>query len=594
LSENPGRIEVSKLMENVNNGLYVIPYFQRPFEWNPRMVCELIESLIQNYYAGLLLLWDLNPTKVKDERWDPIWGAKKANYPKSAILDGQQRLSALYYAFYNPPKKFPKRETYYTFYIDLPKVLNGEIDTSIDYKYTKNYKSWDDIHREWEKWVEKGNLPLNLLSAKDPDDNSKDFIDSNKFQEIMDEFRKKHSLNIRNFNIRDIFVNLRNYKFVYLPISSDRKMYDVCNIFTRINEKGMKLTTFDLLNAFLYPKGIKLRKDLWDNLDNDNLKNVDNKMKEYLLKTISLVKQNYCSSKYLYNLIPGEKIKKRTSAGIVEDILVNDANEFISLWQISCKQSERARKKIMNTGSRDYGAVKKNFIPNTTIIPVLAAIFWNYKDDLDNKDFNALLKDWYWSSVLSEEYSGSSDSVMSEDFRAWMGCIKEGKELDWENRKKKAIQNLNLRETNKGSASYNAILCLLALNGAKDFHKDRNVGSGDFSFENIDDHHIFPSKIKNLEPIKSKMFNQCKNSILNRTLLFNETNQKIQNNPPSVYIKEMITSIFGDEEKVKELLKTHFINEKSYIALKNDNFDKFIEEREKVIVDYIKYELLSS
>ena len=117
--ENPGTKEISSLMGNVTDGSYVIPYFQRGFEWEPSMVSELFESILQNYYTGLLLFWDLDDENANAEHWDPVWGATANDEPEKAILDGQQRLSSLYYAIHNPEQKFPNRESYYVFYVDL-------------------------------------------------------------------------------------------------------------------------------------------------------------------------------------------------------------------------------------------------------------------------------------------------------------------------------------------------------------------------------------------------------------------------------------------------------------------------------------------
>lgn len=90
MAENPGTYKVEDLLKNVHGGSYVIPYFQRGFEWQPSMVCDLIESILQNYYAGLILLWELNPEEAQNEEWDPIWGAKLKVTPDKAIPDGQQ------------------------------------------------------------------------------------------------------------------------------------------------------------------------------------------------------------------------------------------------------------------------------------------------------------------------------------------------------------------------------------------------------------------------------------------------------------------------------------------------------------------------
>lgn len=119
MAENPGIEKVEDLLKYVDDGSYVIPYFQRGFEWEPSMVCDLIESILQNYYTGIILLWDLKAEDAKSEKWDPVWGAKLQNTPQRAILDGQQRLSSLYYAMYNPKQKFPHRKSYYLFFLNL-------------------------------------------------------------------------------------------------------------------------------------------------------------------------------------------------------------------------------------------------------------------------------------------------------------------------------------------------------------------------------------------------------------------------------------------------------------------------------------------
>ena len=92
--ENPGTENVEKLLVNVHDSSYVVPFFQRGFEWQPRMVCELLESILQDYYAGLILFWELNPEEAQQEQWDPIQGAELKGAPKQAILDGQQRLAS--------------------------------------------------------------------------------------------------------------------------------------------------------------------------------------------------------------------------------------------------------------------------------------------------------------------------------------------------------------------------------------------------------------------------------------------------------------------------------------------------------------------
>jgi len=597
MSENPGTEKVKALLKKVDDGSFAIPYFQRGFEWTPGMVCDLIESILQDYFAGLLLFWELDQEQAKKEEWDPVWGAKGKKTPTVAILDGQQRLASLYYSINNPAKLFPKRNSFYVFYIDVTKVLNDDKDESISYKYfTTHHQPWDRLIRDKDVWARTGIVPLAVLSAKDPTNSNQDYLDSVEFAIWLDNYielnKEKLPTGTTSLKVYQVFSSILNYSFVYYPLSSDRDLHDICNIFARVNSKGMKLSTFDLMNAFLYPKDIKLRKDLWDNFDNDILKNIDSGMNEYLLKVISLHKQNYCSAKYLFNLIPGqETTRKDENRQKYQQILVQDSSEFKKLWQNSCNYSEKARKLIMNTGFSDFGAIKRDYVPNSTIIPVLAAILWEFDGDVDDIEFSENLQKWYWSAIFTEDYSGSSDTVMAKDFRDWKEWLESHKTIERINRVTlDYVENIDFKTTKKGSARYNAILCMLALNDAKDFHKGQIVGSAEYSHESINDHHIFPSGVKGLDSSKSKTFSNYKDSIANRTLLLDETNNKISSSSPSEYISKMIKK-HGDESKVKSLLQEHFISDNAYEYLRQDDFDNFVIEREKEIREHLKEKL---
>jgi hypothetical protein len=595
--EDPGTKSVRELMNKVDNGSFVLPYFQRGFEWEPSMVCDLFESIIQNYYTGLLLFWDLDSEKANQEEWESIWGAAKADSPDKAVLDGQQRLSSLYYAIYNPNKKFPSRKSYYLFKMDLVKAFNEEYEEAFNYTWNQNYKDWEELRQNKEKWIESGEVPLAILSAKDPENPGKRYIESKEFQEWAEKFieenRSELPKDITNaLDVQGLFTDIMGYNFVHYPLNSDRDMHDICNIFAKVNKSGMKLSTFDLMNAFLYPSGVNLRKELWENMDNRKLKEMDSSMNEYLLKVISLYKQDYCSSKYIYNLIPGEEVTMRKEDGTEYiRVLVEDREEFESLWEKACEYSEKARQIIMNTGDAEFGAIKADFIPNTTIVPVLAAILWEYDGDVENPEFKENLRKWYWTAVLSKDYSGSSDTVMAKDFRDWKDWMAGEGEIERIARvNEEFIDDIDFQSVEKGSSRYNAVLSLLALNDARDFYKKRIVGTGDYSSEKINDHHIFPKKVDGLEPEKSMNFEKTRDSIVNRTLLLDSTNKEISKEKPSEYIKEIRQKHEGEQE-VKDILRTNLIGESAYEYLKENNYDKFIEKREEEIKQHIANKL---
>jgi hypothetical protein len=192
--------------------------------------------------------------------------------------------------------------------------------------------------------------------------------------------------------------------------------------------------------------------------------------------------------------------------------------------------------------------------------------------------------------MLSGDYSGSSDTVMAEDFRDWQEWFDEGTEVRRMRRvDEDFIRNeLDLKGTTRG-AQYNAVLCMLALNGAEDFFTRTPVAMGGYIKERINDHHIFPTKVKRLNASRSTEFEECRDSILNRTLLLDETNKnKISNKKPSTYLNEMLESgVVDSREGLEELMEGHFISNAALDRLFNDDFDGFIAEREKTLKEHM-------
>src|SRR5690606_31350291 len=52
------------------------------------------------------------------------------------------------------------------------------------------------------------------------------------------------------------------YQIAYIELDRDLEIDKVCDIFTQINSRGIRLDVFDLVNALLKPKGLQL-KQLW-------------------------------------------------------------------------------------------------------------------------------------------------------------------------------------------------------------------------------------------------------------------------------------------------------------------------------------------
>jgi hypothetical protein len=87
-------MEISDLISEIKHERIVVPEFQREFVWNRSRSKELIDSLLNKYPVGGILLWKTNePPHLKGETFK---NEQKNNGIYEVLLDGQQRTTALY------------------------------------------------------------------------------------------------------------------------------------------------------------------------------------------------------------------------------------------------------------------------------------------------------------------------------------------------------------------------------------------------------------------------------------------------------------------------------------------------------------------
>src|SRR5205823_2716707 len=109
------------------------------------------------YFTGLLLLWEQDPEIAKNQKWEPVRGSKIGNV-NFAILDGQQRLSSLYFAIYNPIAKFPDMESFCSFTLHIEKYLDKEYDDCVEVSYSRSHIELSSIKASKMEYVK--NLEL--------------------------------------------------------------------------------------------------------------------------------------------------------------------------------------------------------------------------------------------------------------------------------------------------------------------------------------------------------------------------------------------------------------------------------------------------
>ena len=149
-------LNLRQLVQGVADGEYFIPSFQRPYVWTDAQVIRLMESLMEGYHIGSLLLWERPASAVPDvSRIGGMEFTKRNGWNKCIVIDGQQRLTALAMVFLSGRFAFDfTQRRIVTDVPDGPDVIGFHRLLSLSVEGQSN-RSWAYL-LEWEKGTEHG------------------------------------------------------------------------------------------------------------------------------------------------------------------------------------------------------------------------------------------------------------------------------------------------------------------------------------------------------------------------------------------------------------------------------------------------------
>jgi len=95
---NSDKFNLRDCLEDIKNGNIQLPDFQRDWKWDDETIRRLLGSVSLSYPIGSVLLLETGSPDVKFKARLIEGVAYKEVEPEKLILDGQQRLTALYQA----------------------------------------------------------------------------------------------------------------------------------------------------------------------------------------------------------------------------------------------------------------------------------------------------------------------------------------------------------------------------------------------------------------------------------------------------------------------------------------------------------------
>jgi hypothetical protein len=591
-AQRPDHISLTTLVDRLREGRFVIPDFQREFEWKPWDIGELVRSIFLDYYIGSLLLWKGKRESLTALACEPLYAYQgDGGSPEHIVLDGQQRLTAMYYAFMAPDKPAPSRANRFLYFIRVDRFMEEAYDAAFHYDWTRRgERLLVDEEGQYEGHLfplavvgRSGWALANWVQGYERWWRGKATGARAAGDEATAESAARHAENASAFgeHIRGI---TEQYQVSFIELDRDLELDKVCDIFTQINSRGIRLDVFDLVNALLRPKGLQL-KDLW-RAAQPRLEFVESeRMNVYVLQVMSILRQAYCSPKYLYYLLPGQEKSVRDADGSRrKEVLVPDVDEFKRLWNQAVEDLEKAIDLLRSP--QEFGAISSQYLPYVSILPVFATLQASARTLAPSRQLDAQrkIRHWYWASVFTNRYSGSVESTSARDFldvKAWLvnDAAQPGLIADFGAR----FRTLDLRkETKRGTSVYNGIFNLLVLRGARDWITGNVLQHGD-----LDDHHIVPKKWGQEQRLGGLI-----DTILNRTPLTADTNRRVINNRlPNEYLRELVAA--NGEKTVRATLESHFISAVAFDILLRAPFtpadlDAFLAERQRTLQEAIE------
>lgn len=567
-------ITIQQAIERINRNEFLLPAFQREFVWKTHQIEQLFDSLMLGYPISSMLFWKVKEDTKADFRFyqflkkyiqdheihnDSI--ATNGVNDFHAILDGQQRLTAVYiglcgsYAYKEHGRwrnysewSYPTRHLYLN-------VTTTYTEDESDRKYKFNFldkalTQEQDIYidGDGDKWFRAG-IVLDLYK-----------------NDGIDDFAEKHKLPKESKKIIKLLERVIHSSLNINYYEEDEQNPDkAVNIFVRINSGGTTLDFSDILMSIAIASWKKkdARTEINDLVDSirDKGFNID---KNYILKSFL----------YLHHKDVRFRITsfKNDFIGNIEANWENIRNSILNLFD------------LINT----FGLTGYTLTTNNATLPILYYIYHSniYKDFATKIEYKAdreTIKKWLFTILVRRTFGGQADTVLTQSRKAFTTDINTSKletiiqfpstEINKEIKKiidigDDYIEDLLL--TQKDSQYSFPILALLYPDmdyKNNNFHQDHLHPAANFNDIYDKDNENYSWKIYN--------------SILNLQML--DANENMSKNAMSLsgwIEKETATS------DLKRFMESHIIPQN--ISLELTNFTEYMIARKALLMNKLK------
>ncbi len=568
----------------IQRGEIKLPRFQRYEAWDRQRIASLIEQVVHGLPLGITLTLEVGEKEQFISRYLETAEPKSGQRVLEHLLDGQQRLTALWRAFHNNYEK----ETYYIYMEEFDKFEGDENPPDMSaYCRTRYKKANGDRYPRWcddpHECLRRGYIPTHLLKPEDiqaeidtwldeataPDEPS----DGKEALKAFYEYKQRVSDRIRD--LRSTVANY-NLPFLSLPSSTDKSV--ALDVFIKMNTNSKPLSQYDVIVAEVESVTGRSLHDLQDSL-NAKYPAVQRygELPDLILTTSALLQ---------------DKLPNQRGAWDMDERLL------VEHWAEMEAGLSRMAEFLANEGIYD-----RQRLPTNAVLAVIASLFPSIPTAGDKQGQDKLLlKKYMWYAFFTDRYENAAPTHAFADYIALKRVIKGERKEDGSVYTEKDVpifashklaekeELLTVEWPKQASIRGRAILAVSCCMGALDF------STGDkLSVSNVNNrhyHHLFPDALLKEAGIESSL-------ALNCALISDTTNVSIGRKEPLRYLTDRYK--WATPEIVRERLESHLVPipelaNGGYEGLTDDekkkklslDFEKFIQRRAELVVKAVQ------
>ncbi len=510
----------------IQTGQVRLPRFQRFEAWGHDKVAGLIESVLRGLPAGatlILEIGDQEPFKSRTMRRAPEPTERAAEH----VLDGQQRLTALWSAF----NGLYEERTYFV----RTEPDEDHPGTTIERVYGqsrwlrggKRYPLWADdpaaVHA-------RGFLPLELLRPGDCARENQAWCSeavAGDFEAIFNLFQHVNALREK--------VAAFNLPFLSLPVATPRDV--ALDVFVKMNTNAAPLTPFDIVVALVEEETGRSLHDLVAEMES-----AETRVRAYgtphdlVLRTAALRE---------------DRSATQASFGRL------NLTRLVDEWQAVVEGIRFAISFVESEGILDAAR-----LPTSTVLPVLAAMHDFVPGALDGRgNAMTLLRKYVWRAFASGRYENQAATRQLQDFRGLRAAL-TGVEpstlvpvFDEEEFPVPGVDQLLRAGWPKGrDILARTILAVALRGGALDLADGQHVSRDHLRSREY--HHLFPAALLRDD---GRLPRADRNRALNCALITWNTNRNISAKEPLRYLRDRVERSTLGEAEIRARLATHAV-----------------------------------